>query len=78
MHRVVGEGVLIPVGAGGTALVDCPAGEVLSGGGYSGGSVRVVQNFPADVNTWGVGAYNVDSSQPTNITPYAICIGPAP
>jgi hypothetical protein len=69
----------IAAGSSGTATVDCPSGEILTGGGFSSSSriVRVFQNFPSDQNTWSVAEAN-DGGASSDLTAYAICIGPSP
>jgi hypothetical protein len=79
VHIVKGDGTLIAPGGSGTDTADCPAGEILTGGGFSSTSriVRVIHNFPFDENTWSVAEVN-DGATPSTLFAFAICIGPSP
>ncbi|MGE7439389.1 hypothetical protein, partial [Kitasatospora sp. NPDC001175] len=53
----------------------CPAGHVITGGGYqqSGGAVPPVETTSRPVgNTWQILADNQNTNY-TNVTPYAVC-----
>jgi hypothetical protein len=74
------EGSITPIAPGSTKSItlDCPAGRILSGGGF--GVVVGVQVFassPLDGDTWEVVARN---QNPVNagFRAYALCIGPSP
>lgn len=76
--HIVKEGPrVIPGQSGNSVNVDCPSGEILTGGGYLANGENVIssKNYPLDENTWHVAAYNpnvLDSS----FTAYALCIDP--
>jgi hypothetical protein len=80
VHKVQGSIVVISPNSNGNAQVDCPAGEILTGGGYSGtiGGVQVYTNVPYDENTWSVGARNVQSGSSVALVAFALCIGAYP
>jgi hypothetical protein len=69
----------MPPGSSITAIIDCPAGTILTGGGFHSEDLRLQfpSSHPRDQNTWQVAANN-----PTNeekiISLHAICIGPMP
>ncbi|GAA2276814.1 hypothetical protein GCM10010430_73390 [Kitasatospora cystarginea] len=57
------------------ATATCPAGHVITGGGYqqSGGAVPPVETTSRPVgNTWQILADNQNTNY-TNVTPYAVC-----
>ena len=62
-----------------TIFVDCPAGTIVTGGGYfTSGAVQVTENFPLeDLNTWRVGGQN-NGNVDVHLTAYVVCIGPMP
>ena len=63
----------------GVTSVDCPAGEILTGGGYSAGTfMQVYINNPADGNTWSVVGWNDNSGYNMDLSAYALCTGPFP
>jgi hypothetical protein len=80
VHRVRGSLTTLAPGGSGNALIDCPAGEVVTGGGYSASNsgLQFYANFPWDVNTWLVGARNEANLGDLSFYPYALCIGPSP
>jgi hypothetical protein len=69
---------LLPNGSN-TATVDCPAGTLVTGGGYYTdiNNVVVWRDYPVDVDTWSVVVYNPNSAD-YPLTPYALCMGPMP
>lgn len=75
-----GNIVVISPNSNGNAQVDCPAGEFLTGGGYSGstGVVQVYTNLAADENTWSVSARNLQSSNSAALFAVALCEGAFP
>jgi hypothetical protein len=79
VHKVQGDGTSIAPGGSGSDTADCPAGEILTGGGFLSTSriVRVTQNFPFDENTWSVSEVN-DGATSSTLFAYAVCIGPSP
>jgi hypothetical protein len=76
VHRELADTTIDPGDFGGTS-VDCPAGEILTGGGVTAGSgVRVTGSLPFDENTWAVTGVNEGSSQ-QDIRAHALCIDPS-
>jgi hypothetical protein len=74
---VVGEPVDVFAGMSDSQTVDCPSGEILTGGGFSSdGSIRVMSSHPSDENTWFVEGLNVGGTGGTSapLTPYALCV----
>lgn len=74
------EEITLSPGDGLTRGVDCPAGEIVTGGGLRTSQnliVRVHSTFPQDQNTWSVAAIN-DGPGDSVVTLYAVCIGPSP
>src|SRR6266511_2747690 len=80
VHKVQGNLVVISPSSNGNAQVDCPPGEILTGGGYSGstGVVQVYTNLAADENTWSVGARNLQSGASAVLFAVALCEGAYP
>jgi hypothetical protein len=80
VHKVQGNIVVISPNSNGNAQVDCPPGEILTGGGYSGstGVVQVYTNLAADENTWSVGARNLQSGASAALFAVALCEGAYP
>jgi len=79
VHTVTGEAVTIAPGSSGSAHSDCPAGEILTGGGFAAqGDVRVTFNIPIEEeNIWDVTGINqgaVDGA----LQAFARCVGPSP
>jgi hypothetical protein len=74
-HIVEGDGAEVPSLGTGKDEVDCPPGEILTGGGFASGgtNVNVLVSRPLDENTWQVDAIN----GPSTITAYALCIDPS-
>lgn len=65
-------------GGSGSATVDCPAGTILTGGGFGVVfGMRVLESYPLDGNTWRVSALNQNPTD-ANFTAYALCIAPMP
>ncbi len=78
VQRVVGDGVTVTPGVDSPASADCPAGEILTGGGFDTSSlVDVHVSEPFDENTWLVRGFN-DGSDDELLTAFALCIGPSP
>jgi hypothetical protein len=78
IHRVVGSLTTIAPGGSGSATLDCPAGEILTGGGFGVVfGMRVLESYPLDGNTWRVSALN-ENPVNANFRAYALCIGPSP
>ena len=68
----------IPAGSTALAQVTCPAGTILSGGGFASGTnaLHVYQNTPrsGEVPSWVVRAKNLNSSQPITFQAQAVCL----
>ena len=79
VHSVRGSLTEIAPGTTGSALTDCPAGEVVTGGGYAApnSGLQFYANSPWDVNTWFVGARN-EARGDLSFYPYALCEGAFP
>jgi hypothetical protein len=76
VHIVESENKVLEPGITTSTSVDCPDGEVLSGGGFIGGTgVQVQTFFPLDENTWVVSAIN-ESTQSNGFRATAFCIDP--
>ena len=76
-HVVVSNGVSVGAGATGTATAECPAGELLTGGGHSWlndvGS-RIVYSTPvefSDPRQWTVQGFSVDAN---TLFAWAVCL----
>ena len=77
IHRVVGDNIVVQGGASGVGTLDCPPGEVLTGGGEGGGSNMDVQkSLPLDENTWAVTVSNLDPSNVNAFNIIVLCIDP--
>ena len=77
VHIVKGSIVIISPSSTGTTQVDCPAGEILTGGGYGGsaGVIQVYTNLAAHENTWSVNARNLQSGNSAALFAVALCEG---
>jgi hypothetical protein len=73
--RVEGINVTLDPGEFDSSTADCPAGETVTGGGFSTGAfqMRWVANYPLDANTWEVSALNEGSGQAV-FSAYALCV----
>jgi hypothetical protein len=81
VHIVQGDGVLLDPGLVGEDSVDCPSGEVLTGGGFEsdlGSTMLVFDNHPTDSDTWFVQGYNGRTDATDRLVAYAVCVGPSP
>ena len=70
----------LSIPAGGYVFVkaNCPAGTVLTGGGYSTSPYVVVyQNMPYNLTTWHLTGYN-PGTQEDRLTAFAVCLQPMP
>lgn len=76
-HTVVSNGVSVGANATGTATADCPAGELLTGGGHSwlnDVSSRIVYSTPVefgDARQWTVQGF---SASPNTLYAWAVCL----
>jgi hypothetical protein len=58
--------------------VDCPAGTLVTGGGYyANPGIEVSGSHPADLDTWRVVGFNGGLSE-ESLWGYAVCMGPMP
>jgi hypothetical protein len=80
VHIVHGDGTLLGPGLVGEDSVDCPAGEILTGGGYESdlSTMSVFDNHPRDANTWFVQGYNKSTFGEDRLVAYALCAGASP
>jgi hypothetical protein len=77
IDRVTADTVISP-GQSGGASAECPAGTVLSGGGFlASDPVRVTQNLPVE-NKWIVDGRHEGTVGDVSLAAYALCIRPAP
>ena len=65
--------VTAPASGVGNAVVACPSGSVVTGGGYAGNANLFVYNSSEDGNGWQVYAQNSSASSQT-LNAYAICV----
>jgi hypothetical protein len=73
--RVQGSTLQIGPGGAGTQTVNCPRGEILTGGGFSASnSIRVGRSIPLDADTWEVFGFNQSGNNQGVLTPYALCV----
>lgn len=63
----------IPAGAVGSTTVTCPAGSVVTSGGFAGSTGVRIYNSAMNGNGWRVYGYNTSGSS-KNITVYATCL----
>jgi hypothetical protein len=76
-HTVVSNGVTVGTNATGTATAECPAGELLTGGGHSwlnNVSTRIVYSTPVefgDARQWTVQGF---SASPNTLYAWAVCL----
>jgi hypothetical protein len=77
VHIVKGDGTTIGPGGEGGDDVSCPAGEILTGGGFQSPNVQVSFAGPADEDTWITDGDNVGTLD-GSLTAIAFCMGPSP
>jgi hypothetical protein len=80
VHIVQSTGTAIqPGGFSGSATVDCPSGQILTGGGFGAEpDIRVFDNEPMDENTWVVQGVNESPNSQEGLTAYALCLEVGP
>jgi hypothetical protein len=79
VHVVKGSYVTIAPSGFGTAYVDCPGREILTGGRFDNGAqFRVTTSMPGDQNTWFVQGVNEDRVASSYMYPCGLCIGVFP
>jgi len=74
--RVFSANVTVPAGQTGEAVATCPAGSVLTGGGYTVNYqtlARVVQSHDDAANGWRVDLNNANLPDPAAVLSYAYC-----
>ena len=77
VHTVKGDGVIIGPHDGGQDIAECPAGEIVTGGGFFSQSiVRTFVSVPGDENEWAVSGINDDDNNPQTLTAFALCVDP--
>jgi hypothetical protein len=77
VHRVHGDAITLGPNEASTARVDCPSGEILTGGGFNGGyfNTHVINSSPLDADTWIVVVYN-EGPADAQMDAVALCIDP--
>ena len=77
VHRVQAD-LTLGHGQVGSVDIDCPSGEILTGGGFTTVNYApVLHSFPNDENTWRIAAENDDSTATAGVVGYALCIDPS-
>jgi hypothetical protein len=73
--RVQGSGININPSETEFAFVDCPSGQLVTGGGFTTSNVnlRVTTSHPHDANTWVAEGVNQGTSEAT-LVGYALCV----
>src|SRR5918996_393790 len=72
---VEGSPVQIAPQEDGEAIVECPSGKIITGGGFSGGSeLRIIHSAPDGQGTWIVDAINEATDTGNILFPYALCM----
>jgi hypothetical protein len=69
----VRSAVRTATGASLAASTQCPAGTVVTGGGYSSGNSTFLSSYPAVGEGWAVTAMLLPGSDVPNLTVYAVC-----
>jgi hypothetical protein len=79
VHTVIGEGVTIAPGDVAASNAECPAGEILTGGGFVvRGDVKVTDNIPLEEqNLWHTAGIN-EGADDGALQAFARCVGPSP
>jgi hypothetical protein len=82
VQEITGPSTLIQLGSIGASLAPCPAGTVLTGGGYLASAARayVLRSGPSGENSWVATAFNDGriNNEDIRLVAYAICMGPMP
>jgi hypothetical protein len=77
VHKVIGPPGTTPPSSFGVKRVDCPPGEILTGGGFTKSvNMEIIDSLPEDANTWFAQAFNTSTTSEGHITPFALCIDP--
>jgi hypothetical protein len=77
VHRVESEEFHVPSGFN-SWEVDCPSGEIVTGGGHESAVIHVLSSFPLDENTWRVDASPNfgDPNVVAILKVFALCVDP--
>ena len=77
VHRVESEEFHVPSGYN-FWEVDCPSGEIVTGGGHESAVIHVLSSFPVDENTWRVDASPNfgDPNVVAILKVFALCVDP--
>jgi hypothetical protein len=77
---VVGPQVEVPTDGAREAFADCPAGTIITGGGYDSEifEMRVVDSHPTNARQWIVTGFNEGGASDAVLEAYALCMGPMP
>ena len=77
VHRVESEEFHVPSGFN-SWEVDCPSGEIVTGGGHESAVINVLSSFPLDENTWRVDASPNfgDPNVVAILKVFALCVDP--
>jgi hypothetical protein len=74
VHIVRSPGIEVGVGDAESVNVDCPSGEIVTGGGFvTGAGIIIEASYPLDENTWRVYADNVGGGV-QGFSAYAVCM----
>lgn len=82
IHKVTKDGPTVHQGDDALVQVDCPAGEIVTGGGYLvtvngiNNNARVTSSNPIDADTWVIIVEN-DGAEDIAGTAIALCIDPS-
>ncbi len=76
MHIVEGSTIVLDDGELEGNQIDCPSGEIVTGGGYEANiAVQIMANRPLDENTWNVAGYNPNTEGGAGqFHGYAVCV----
>ena len=79
IQRIISPNTGVSPGATITITANCPAGTIVSGGGFwtHTSLMRIFQNWPFDQDTWQVTGHNTHTSS-VNFQAFALCAGPMP
>ena len=76
MHIVEGSTIVLDYGELEGNQIDCPSGEIVTGGGYEANvAVQIMANRPLDENTWNVAGFNPNTEGGAGqFHGYAVCV----
>jgi hypothetical protein len=80
IDTVIGSEVSIGPGTTIVAIADCPAGELVTGGGFlSSPQIRLTESSPiSQGKSWAVSGFNEDSTNSHTMRAIAQCMAPSP